>query len=70
MPLERLEALEIFSIHSAHCATRRGIAILPEKAWRQEHQLKGRWLHSDIKDVAYPFTRAMFKDIIKKGHLE
>ena len=38
--------------------------------WSEEEQLRGRWLHSDIKEVAYPFTRAMFKDIIKKGHLE
>lgn len=29
----------------------------------------GRWLHSDIKDRAYPFVRALFLSIIQRGGL-
>ncbi len=39
-------------------------------AWESEQQLQGRWLHSDIKDVTYPFTRAFYKDLIQKGNLQ
>ena len=29
----------------------------------------GRWLHSDIKDVAYPFTKDLFLELIEIGNL-
>ena len=38
--------------------------------WSIDAQLKGRWLHSDIKDVAYPFTRKFYLDILQKGQLK
>ncbi len=38
--------------------------------WHIKHQLTGRWLHSDIKDITYPFTRTLYKDIIRKGNLQ
>ncbi len=31
--------------------------------------LSNRWLHSDIKDVSYPFTRRLYNDILQKGNL-
>ena len=30
----------------------------------------GRWLHSDIKDVAYPFTKGLFLELIEMGNLK
>ena len=30
----------------------------------------GRWLHSDIKDVAYPFTKDLFLELIEMGNLK
>ena len=38
--------------------------------WSLDEPLRGRWLHSDIKDVSYPFTRILFKDILEKGKLK
>ncbi len=37
---------------------------------QREKPLTGRWLHSDIKDVTYPFTREFYKDILEKGSLK
>ena len=37
---------------------------------RQTGSLANRWLHSDIKDVAYPFTKRLFDFIVEKGTLE
>lgn len=33
-------------------------------------QLAGRWLHSDIKNVAYPYVRLVFKKIVEEGNLQ
>lgn len=35
----------------------------------EEESLNGRWLHSDIKDVAYPFCRPLFLQLIDQGAL-
>ncbi len=37
---------------------------------RLNSDLLDRWLHSDIKDVAYPFTYQVFDDVIQKGMLK
>ena len=34
---------------------------------RTSAPFNNRWLHSDVKDVAYPFVRAFYKDILEKG---
>ena len=34
---------------------------------RTSAPFNNRWLHSDVKDVAYPFVRALYKDILEKG---
>ena len=33
-------------------------------------ELQNKWLHSDIKDIAYLFTYELFYDIVQKGGLE
>jgi hypothetical protein len=37
---------------------------------QSDDRLKNRWLHSDIKDVAYPFVYQVFDDVVQKGSLE
>ena len=32
--------------------------------------LAGRWLHSDIKNVAYPYVRLVFESIVREGNLK
>ena len=40
----------------------------PNVRWaRTSTMFNNRWLHSDVKDVAYPFVRAFYKDILEKG---
>lgn len=40
----------------------------PNVRWaRTGEAFNNRWLHSDVKDVAYPFVRALYKDILEKG---
>ena len=40
----------------------------PNVRWaRTSTMFNNRWLHSDVKDVAYPFVRALYKDILEKG---
>lgn len=42
----------------------------PRGAFSESNQLGGRWLHSDIKDLAFPFARMLFKSIILEGALQ
>ena len=37
---------------------------------RTEQPFVNRWLHSDIKDVAFPFTRPLYRTIIEQGVLK
>ena len=44
---------------------------IPNVLWaRTGEAFKNRWLHSDVKDVAYPFVRAFYKNILEKGSLK
>ena len=39
--------------------------------WARDHETYGkRWLHSDIKDVAYPYVYKTFGQIVEKGELQ
>ena len=38
--------------------------------WDVENQLRGRWLHSDIRDVAYPFVRKFYFGLLEEGCLK
>ncbi len=39
--------------------------------WPRDHETYGkRWLHSDIKDVAYPYVYRTFGQIVEKGKLQ
>ena len=39
--------------------------------WPRNHETYGkRWLHSDIKDVAYPYVYKTFGKIVQKGELQ
>ena len=41
------------------------------RSWiEREGPLKNRWLHSDVKNVAYPFVKGLFDEIVKQGGLK
>lgn len=41
------------------------------RSWiEREEPLKNRWLHSDMKNVAYPFVKGLFDEIVKQGGLK
>jgi hypothetical protein len=44
---------------------------LPNLFWRLDSgELNNRWLHSDLKNVAYLFVNPLFKDLCEKGNLK
>ena len=47
------------------------IDFFPRLPWaRTEEWMNGRWLHSDIKDVAFPFVHSFYRQVIKEGMLK
>ena len=36
----------------------------------RNEELQNRWLHSDVKNMAYPFTRGLFRKIVVMGGLD
>ena len=62
----------ISDYHNFNCqrlVTNEGIPW-PRGSFSDSNQLGGRWLHSDIKDLAYPFTQTLFSRLISEGALK
>lgn len=43
--------------------------VLRPNGWPHRSTYSGRWLHSDMKDVAFYFNYALFEKVIEKGGL-
>ena len=60
----------LLSDHQTNCQTTY-IHLEAQPIWaRTEQPFVNRWLHSDIKDVAFPFTRSLYRAIIEQGALK
>ena len=46
------------------------MGVLKPNGWPSRSKLNGRWLHSDMKDVAYFFNHKFYEKAIEKGSLK